>query len=84
MSLEKDFDKYRFYQCVIKPLEYKCDCEVVTNSEHKLIEVDSSKAQYSKLIFINKYIPNIPFIEKKIIQHKMLPKINKVNIQNNK
>jgi hypothetical protein len=81
MSVKEDFDKYRYYQCVMKPLEYKCDCEIITSPEHKLINVDASKAEYSKLVFVNKYIPNISYIEKKIIQYKMLPRINKVDIK---
>jgi hypothetical protein len=85
MPCKEDFNKYRFYNCVLKPLEYKCDCTQIISEDDDTFsfnDINKNKSEFSKLVFISKYIPHIPFIEKKIIEYKMLPRINKVTINN--
>jgi len=67
----KDLENYRFYQCVIKPSGY--DCYKIKDSNYKILE-------NSQLITINKNLPNIDFLEKKILKYKLIP--SQISIKN--
>ena len=64
MPTLEDFDKYRFYQCVIKPQGYQCN--TINDPKYNPLE-------NSILISINKNIPKIGIIEKQIIKYKLSP-----------
>lgn len=72
MPNKEDFDKYRFYQCVVTSDGYNCEQALNPNYSIK---------DNSKLIFINNNIPKIDLLEKRLLKCKLNPKI--IRIKNN-
>lgn len=72
MLSKKDFENYRFYQCVMKPHGYEC---------YKIKDLDYKILNNSILVPIDKIIPEINILERNIIKYKLTPSY--INIKTN-